>query len=158
MWQAVHANDRNNWFSDSGQAAEPLLPFLKPESVGGGQERFWSSNLSKKCEDFGYTFPDLANSNISIADRFRGLYAWSIPRIPGAAKQPPPANMAPISVSNTEFFKPPNAPRLNVSGLRDAPDLAPRLVSHVQKLQVPTQAKVEKNVAWDWFVDDHVER
>ena len=158
IWQAVHLNDRNNWFSNSGQAAEPLLPFLKPDTIGGSQKRFWSSNLSKNCQDFGYTYPDLVPSNVSVADRFRGLYAWSIPRTPGAPKQPPPANMVPISVSGSEFFKPPNAARLNLQGLQNASNLAPRLVSHVQKSQVPMQNKVEKNVAWDWFVDDHVER
>lgn len=158
VWQNIHAADRNNWFSNPGQAAESLLPFLKPQSVGRSQDRFWSSDLSKSCETFGYTFPDLVQSNTSVADRFRGLYAWSIPRTPGAPKQPPPANMIPIPVSHSEFFKPPNAPQVNLLGLRDTTDLAPRLVSHVQKLQLPMQAKVEKNVAWDWFVDDHVER
>ena len=158
IWQVIHANDRNNWFSNSGQASSSLLPFVKPQSVGRAQDRFWSSDLSKNCEDFGYTFPDLIKSNVSVADRFRGLYAWSIPRFPGAPKQTPPDNMKPRDVSNSEFFKPPNAPRSNLLGLRDASELAAPLQTHVQKLQVPISAKVEKHTAWDWYVDDHVER
>ena len=158
VWQNIHSADPNNWFSNPGQAAESLLPFIKSQSVGRSEDRFWSSDLSKSCETFGYTFPDLVQSNTSVADRFRGLYAWSIPRTPGAPKQSPPADMVPLPVSNSEFFKPPNAPQVNLPGLRHTTDLAPRLFSHVQKLQVPMQAKVEKNVAWDWFVDDHVER
>jgi Common central domain of tyrosinase len=156
IWQAVHPN---NWFSDSNLAGSPLVPFIKPRNVGDSQNKFWSSTLARKAEDFGYTYPDLIQSNISVAERFRGLYSWSIPRVPGAPKQPPPANMKPRDVSNSEFFKaPPTGPRANLLSLRDVQDLPQPLVTHIQELQVPMGAKLDKSIAWDWFVDDHVER
>lgn len=159
VWQAVHENDRNNWLSSSSEANEPLRPFLKPRNVGDRRDDFWTSNLSRKCEDFGYTYPDLdRNATISVADRFKALYSWSIPRVPGAPRQPPPANMKPIDVSNSEFFKPPSASPMNLLGLRSLNELPPPLETHVQQLQVPMSAKADNKVAWDWYVDDRIER
>jgi hypothetical protein len=165
VWQAVHARDANNWLSNPNQEKDPLLPFLKPANIPEPTERFWTSKSAKNWETFGYTYPDLDAQGISIADKFRNLYDWSIPRFPGAPRQDPPPNMKPIPASKFEFLNPPSqtgsrtvAAPAPTFGLRSVENLAPQLASHARKLQVPISAKAESHIAWDWYADDHVER
>jgi hypothetical protein len=160
VWQAVHQKETTtNWISNPNEARADLLPFLKPQSVGDASKKFWSSNLVADCEVLGYTYRDLdKKSTKPVADRFRELYSWSISLTPRAPKATPPDSMKPIPAENSEFFKQPNATRTNLFSLRSVAALPQSLAMHVEKLQVSMTAKLDKVVAWDWYVDDRVQR
>ena len=106
IWQAI--NEDLWWPTDldntEPESTTPLTPFRHT----AGDTDWWTSDSSRKCTDFGYTYPDLdiTDSNALVSDIAR-RYNWSRQGFfrPGVGPKAP-SDMDVLSVAGAAPFAP----------------------------------------------------
>ncbi|KAF5558860.1 tyrosinase precursor (monophenol monooxygenase) [Fusarium phyllophilum] len=108
IWQA--ANGDEHWFNelrkeDQGLATINLTPFRKSLSETN-EKTYWTSNMSRRTTDFGYTYPDTARGQTgdTIRKEFREKYEWSRRTTARPVIGTPPDDMQPIQVGEAQVF------------------------------------------------------
>ena len=94
IWQAANPNA---WF-DSGTDGANLLPFRKQKTP---TEAFWTSADVKSTKTFGYTYPEVLESDVKTA--FDNHYKWATTE--PCATSGPPDSMKIVDVSSAPVFK-----------------------------------------------------
>ena len=163
IWQAVNDKESESWFSDAHTAEEPLLPFLKPKDDGPG--KYWTSNLSKQCETFGYTYPDLGGKGKDVGTRFRNLYEWSVPITNSRKSGTVPKEMKPLNLSEAEVFPTQegasDATPIALLSLQTPQELPPVLEKRTAELvqsRIAPERRPDSGKSWEWYIDDEVQR
>ncbi|MCJ1439065.1 hypothetical protein MMC27_008456 [Xylographa pallens] len=165
IWQAV--ND-GHWFEELDEKErlkvdEGLLPFRKYPLVKNEKERFWTSNLAKKTEDFGYTYADLHGKNQSveqIRDAFATNYGWSRRLTPFQHFGKPPPEMEPLDLSKAQVYQYTSSAK-SANQFRH---LHPRAEIQPPMQETDAQPMMQKilaakpKVSYEWYIDDVVER
>ena len=113
IWQVI--NEDTWWPTDLSDTDPESTTPLSPFRHTAGNTDWWTSDLSRKCADFGYTYPDLdiTDSNELAGDIAR-RYNWSRQGFfqPGAGPNAP-SDMDILSVAGAAPFAP-NGSRLPV--------------------------------------------
>ncbi|KAF5642479.1 tyrosinase precursor (monophenol monooxygenase) [Fusarium tjaetaba] len=157
IWQA--ANGDEHWFNelrekDQGLAKIDLTPFRKSVSENN-EKKYWTSDLSRRTTDFGYTYPDLANGQTgdTVRKEFREKYEWARRTTARPILGTPPDSMQPVQVGEAQVFK---YKRGTSSG-----DLfkSPGVPMHeMQQQTVMAAMSSNPQHADDWYIDVVVER
>ena len=131
--------------------------------------------MAKSTRIFGYYSRDTGDtqgdtSGEEVAKRFIGLYDWSINQFSNTpVTKSPPDSMRVIDVKKTSFFKavPDNivpSARVSMSFMALEPTLtaSEALEARAAELSPVVEATsggdAIESVAWDWYIDDDVER
>ena len=158
LWQSIHQDKPNSWFSDPNEAERDLIPFRKAQ----GDTVFWKSNHCQTTEVFGYRYEDVKGTGAATKAAVDSMYKWSVPDRNSHDTHPAPANMEPIDVTTTQFF--------NFAGKEDAvkPILSESLTIAQQPLLLKRQALLREKPEplpahttvhfRDWYIDDEVQR
>ena len=102
LWQATHPT---RWFPEKTPEGfgpnDPLYPF-RSYAQGG----WWTSNTSKKCEDLGYVYPELQQSNDpkTVFSTVGKNYIWSLQQRPPGFGSEPPEEMKPLALATMKVF------------------------------------------------------
>lgn len=157
IWQA--ANGDEHWFNElpedeQGFATIDLTPFRKSVSETN-EKTYWTSNLSRRTTDFGYTYPDLANGQTgdTVRKEFREKYEWARRTTAKPFLGTPPDNMRPIQVGG--------APVFDYKHGTSSGDLFKHPGEPVDEIQQHTaMAAMSSNPQYadDWYIDVVVER
>ncbi|SCV49123.1 related to tyrosinase precursor (monophenol monooxygenase) [Fusarium fujikuroi] len=157
IWQA--ANGDEHWFNElpkdeQGFATIDLTPFRKSVSETN-KKTYWTSNLSRRTTDFGYTYPDLANGQTgdTVRKEFREKYEWARRTTAKPFLGTPPDNMRPIQVGG--------APVFDYKHSTSSGDLFKHPGEPVDEIQQHTaMAAMSSNPQYadDWYIDVVVER
>lgn len=99
IWQYLH---EKSWFEDSGKS---LWPFRS--SRVGDRSEFWTSDLARYSDAFGYSCPDLHGSPTpeKLKNDFAHRYRWSEKDENGISLKCP-EDMKPVDVSQAQLFQP----------------------------------------------------
>ncbi|KAI9692221.1 MAG: hypothetical protein M1822_006451 [Bathelium mastoideum] len=154
VWQAINSD----WFDDDpDELKKPLYPFLSadPHATKG----YWNSSLSKQTEDFGYVYPDIVPDNAKATrNNFLKLEAWSLnpnPRAP-AGREPLDLSSALVFTKHPEFT-PLNWGRNSTNSATTGQiPLSDMIANEIAPIDI--QAASPLNKAYDWFIDNSVER
>ncbi|MCJ1284989.1 hypothetical protein MMC26_004326 [Xylographa opegraphella] len=156
IWQAV--ND-GHWFEElrvkhRHLVDDGLLPFRKYPLVVDKTKRFWTSNLARKTEDFGYTYADLYGKDQSvdqIRETFAKNYGWSRRLTPFQHFGHPPPEMKPLDLSKAQVYQ-------YTSNAKSANQF--RHLHLETEIQPSTQATLaaKPKMSHEWYIDDLVER
>ncbi|KAF5591026.1 tyrosinase precursor (monophenol monooxygenase) [Fusarium subglutinans] len=157
IWQA--ANGDEHWFNElpkdkQGLATIDLTPFRKSVSENN-EKKYWTSDLSRRTTDFGYTYPDTARGQTgdNIRKEFREKYEWSRRTTAKLVFGTPPDDMKPIEVGEAQVFQYPPG---NSSGdLLRGPGLP---IHEMQQQTVMAEMPSNPQYADDWYIDIVVER
>ncbi|KAF5635886.1 tyrosinase precursor (monophenol monooxygenase) [Fusarium sp. NRRL 52700] len=157
IWQA--ANGDEHWFnelpqSQQGLATIDLTPFRKSISENK-EKKYWTSNLSRRTTDFGYTYPDTARGQTgdTLRKEFRQKYEWSRRTTVKPVIGTPPDDMKPIEVGEAQVFQYPSG---NSSrDLLKSPGLP---IHEMQQQTVMAAMSSNSQYADDWYIDVVVER
>jgi len=153
IWQAIHKDRPNNWFSNSKQADQPLLPFRK--SSGNMPENFWKSDSSERTDDFGYTYPDCVGTSDEVYTKFKKLYEWSVPLNENTDRIGTiPSEMEPIDFKKTQFYNRPVGSEPKPEALLSQMTV----LAEIPRMQQMVKAVKSTGFAREWYIDDEVER
>ena len=142
-------DEQDRWLVHDG-----LVPFRKYPLVSDPKKRFWTSDLARKTEDFGYEYADLYGKDQSveqIRETFAKNYGWSRRLTPFQHFGKPPPEMEPLDLSEAQVFQYTSSAKSATQFRR----LHPR--AEIQPMRQETLA-AKPTVSHEWYIDDVVER
>ena len=158
LWQSIHKDKPNNWFSSPDVAKAKLLPFR----TEAGDGTFWNSNQSAVTDDFGYTYPEIKSTGQETWAAVGHMYRWSVPLRKSHDTNPAPPEIEPISVDDSYFFQfhveteQAVAPLLSeTKGVAQQHSLFKR-TALLKEIESGPQATA--GYSREWFVDDTIQR